>query len=553
MCGLFGVMSDRVSHGELDRLQVLGILSQIRGLDSTGIACISKPSFTSGKINVDMHKNTLDATGFFLSEGGQKILKKPTIPLAYIGHCRAATAGHVTVANAHPFIIDNKIVGTHNGTINELRPKHHEQDRRTDSLELYERISKKGLTEALADAGLGAAFALVWYNTTARHICMIRNKDRPLFLMRMTGSKTIYYASEKRMLEFIANGDPHEITHLETDILYSFDVEDPTKFSKVPIDYRKTISDRWQNSGSGARKSGRTFPTETYPGYTGFIRDTEHSDSPFLSGNGHGIPQIEGPKQEGSTTQKAEGQEEQSAKIVEGKIYVEPRPTEDEKKLLPSFLHRPTKLTRNATVTDAEEITEIVPQVPPGRFRIINKKRSDGSYSYKRIDKLPTIEDPLQGLPTALPATALYTADDVRFSSVDNGIVADFIYSKGSTKKRQYYPRFIKNSAGDVKMLFYRGPHGLFVPIDNQELRDIFNKGCAYSSVIPPMQDKVRWINGTQDYILDEYINMPYLKEYYNFVDEADVTAMSTRSNLIYFSLKRAAENNKRRSMELLV
>lgn len=553
MCGLFGAFGRQLSLKNVERLEVLGILSQIRGLDSTGLACIYKDSISSKTISIMMHKNTYDATGFFLSDEGRALFRKPTIPMAYIGHCRAATLGAVSVANAHPYVIDNKVIGTHNGTISAFRPKDVDAETRTDSLDLYERITRKGVLQALADAGWGAAFALVWYDRSTKRINMIRNKERPLFIMK-TKEDTFFYASEKRMLDFIANGDPVDVTHLEVDTLYSFNVEDPHDYTKEAIDYRHEISKRWSHSQGGLRnRRGRTFLQKgeaiSIPGEPVYTRvskktgETRSADEQFDRDLDEFFrtraPEIQGPEQESaaeSEQESSKGAPKSPAKSTALVPYEGGVQTDKPRRFFPSA-------SGSVPATHSSS---------SGRSSILNRQGGKSPPTFtKQSDRIPTVEEPIQGIPASLPKNARALATHAAFGGVKSGMVASYLFASDRTK-RTSYPRYIINTKGDIKVLFYRGPEGLLIPVDNQQLRSLIEAGCMYSAIIPPLSEQVYWINGTTSFILKEHMDSPYVQEFYGYHDKQELASFTTMSNLLYFDLDCAKESNQRRAKELV-
>ena len=190
MCGLFGGLSTFLSQNELEGVVSLGVVSSLRGVDSTGIACIK-----SNKVVVQ--KDLWSASEFFGLKSVRQAINHGTTSLV-IGHCRAATLGSITVENAQP-IENRNIVGVHNGTIPGLYDKDKDL---SDSNVLYKILSERGLEEALKVANKGA-YALVWYDAKQKTLNMIRNASRPLFTMTNTSNNSVLWASEKCMLEFV--------------------------------------------------------------------------------------------------------------------------------------------------------------------------------------------------------------------------------------------------------------------------------------------------------------------------------------------------------------
>lgn len=117
-CGLFGGAGPHLDKAAVDRIFQLGIVSQLRGIDSTGIlSCFRE----DGKIHFKIIKDVMHSTDFLNSRKirGHFEDKKPFV---IAGHCRAATVGAVNYDNAHPFGL-GKILGMKNGTVPSIRGK----------------------------------------------------------------------------------------------------------------------------------------------------------------------------------------------------------------------------------------------------------------------------------------------------------------------------------------------------------------------------------------------------------------------------------------------
>lgn len=192
ICGLFGAISTSLYNGELDNVVELGIVSQLRGKDSTGVAIGRK---NKGIIDVDVLKTVDNASNFFESSEVCRALYHDK-PFVVIGHCRAATKGLVNFDNAHPFEV-GPIVGVHNGTIPGIRGQ--EKDG-TDSEALYRIMKDEGL-QAAVDAARHGAYALVWTDSRDQSINFLRNTGRTLYLCEHNG--TLYWCSDAYMLRLI--------------------------------------------------------------------------------------------------------------------------------------------------------------------------------------------------------------------------------------------------------------------------------------------------------------------------------------------------------------
>src|SRR5215469_11761187 len=149
--------------------------------------------------------------------------------VAIIGHNRAKTIGDNLAENAHPFVEDKTFAMVHNGTLH-----NHKQigDTDVDSHALAivlkkamdEEDWKKGLEEALSK--VKGAYACVWYDQKRDQVCMVRNAERPLFLVK-AGSNTLF-GSEVGLLTWIAtrnNEKVDDIINTKVHTLYTFDMK----------------------------------------------------------------------------------------------------------------------------------------------------------------------------------------------------------------------------------------------------------------------------------------------------------------------------------------
>jgi predicted glutamine amidotransferase len=190
MCGIVGYIANRkhgFNHNEVKAFREMLYINKLRGEDSTGIY------YVNNKGDVQTHKEVGDSSSFLKSkewDASEKELFRNG--QAVIGHCRASTRGAKTDVNAHPFIVDNKIVLVHNGTYHGS----HTDLAKTD-------VDSHAIAHVLAEEEdiptalkrINAAYALVWYNTKTGMLHAIRNRHRPLwFAMMEDGS--MMFASE---------------------------------------------------------------------------------------------------------------------------------------------------------------------------------------------------------------------------------------------------------------------------------------------------------------------------------------------------------------------
>lgn len=151
---------------------------------------------------------------------------------AIIGHNRFATQGEVNRKNAHPFEFDT-LIGTHNGTLTTKYLLDDPLDFKVDSENLYHHIEKNGIRDAMRVCS--GAWSLVWWDKITENLCFLRNKERPMWVVRTEDQKTMFWASEAWMLEIalqradIKYGELHSTA---VDFLYEIHIDAAGTLSK---------------------------------------------------------------------------------------------------------------------------------------------------------------------------------------------------------------------------------------------------------------------------------------------------------------------------------
>lgn len=224
MCGLFGFSlklksSSTVARLAMAKLKVLGLYNQTRGKDSCGV-------FISGEVIKGIDKNR-----FFDEFIESIVLPHPKDNLVVIAHTRSSTRGANTGGNAHPYVINDDLIGAHNGTINnidelckkyDLNPKDYD----VDSQALYHMIDKVGyevLNEykgyaALTFTRLSEPNTLYIYHGASRTIKEgTIFEERPMYILE--ADEGIYYSSLEESLKAIRENENHPIYNMNYNVV----------------------------------------------------------------------------------------------------------------------------------------------------------------------------------------------------------------------------------------------------------------------------------------------------------------------------------------------
>lgn len=261
MCGLFGGASSILIASEIGTVLDLGLLSQFRGVNATGMAVLSK---NDGKLQYSVRKRP-EPAGFFLNtQDTHTWLEKQKDIVCISGHSRAATTGALSKTNAHPFHFKD-IIGVHNGQMGAFDDKTPEEDgyeKKSDSYKFYEMLAEEGPKAALEKAHLNSglcAYALIWFDLKELTMKCIRNKDRPLWFMPNSTETTHYWSSEWSMLNFIdkrtntAYKPPFQIAE---DTLYTWNIQsNKWKSEKYNIQRTRAIKGWTDNRSSRSADS----------------------------------------------------------------------------------------------------------------------------------------------------------------------------------------------------------------------------------------------------------------------------------------------------------
>lgn len=200
MCGIIGVASSAGWKDHTKRRDFLhnGLYADaLRGFHSTGLLAV--PANQNEEIII--HKKAMPAHDFLETRPVGKILTNVDKYHYVVGHNRHATKGSISSKMAHPFQYGD-ISLVHNGTLVTQGYLPDGLKFTSDSEAITNAINEQGSEETIKE--LDGAFALVWHDDSDHTLHMVRNEERPLSFAFVKDEDTMLFASEKRMLDWIA-------------------------------------------------------------------------------------------------------------------------------------------------------------------------------------------------------------------------------------------------------------------------------------------------------------------------------------------------------------
>lgn len=258
MCGLVGSInknSGGVFAKDMDNLEMLLHLDQLRGDDSTGIYAVGHRNSDVNIVKVATIPSLLFKTEQYRSFR-QWCISDASI---MIGHNRKATKGKVSSDNAHPFN-EGPITLVHNGTLfnhSSLSKKGDVDSHAVCHALAEEPDARKVLKE------VDGAFAFIWYDQAKQRLFVIRNNERPLAMMET--DRQILLASEPWMM-LSANKRTTtpdkiiDVTDVEPGHLYTFtNIGKLESKEKVELWTPKVYQGGWKQEDYDKRRMNAMF------------------------------------------------------------------------------------------------------------------------------------------------------------------------------------------------------------------------------------------------------------------------------------------------------
>lgn len=223
MCGIFGIVLNNQNGAmwkDMDAVENLMYFDALRGKDSTGVGVFDNEAgirLLKGAIDAQSFLGSLEWTSVrtqFINNGK-----------ALIGHNRKKTIGSIKDETAHPFLIDERYLFMHNGT---LFSHKHLANTEVDSEALGIHLVKcEGDTKALGHAleKVNGAYACAWIDKEKEKLFLLRNKERPLWMGKWEGGWAFCSEPGFMRLAFIRQGIKFEEAHeVLENTLVSFDL-----------------------------------------------------------------------------------------------------------------------------------------------------------------------------------------------------------------------------------------------------------------------------------------------------------------------------------------
>jgi hypothetical protein len=240
MCGLVAMFTEAkagFTSMEVKAFQEAFYINALRGEDASGLVVLDNYGETS-ILKTNTHAFP------FAKENDTKILFARALSngKALLGHNRKKTVGRDIEENAHPFVIEDRFVFMHNGTLtNHKEIGNHE----VDSESLAHLIAPLGEDVTKLEEALGkvrGAYACIWLDTKLETLYWVRNSERPLWKIKIPQG---YFLSSEPGIGLVPLGRNHiegkEVEACKIDTLYSFNLQTGGPVKEEGLSIKKAL------------------------------------------------------------------------------------------------------------------------------------------------------------------------------------------------------------------------------------------------------------------------------------------------------------------------
>lgn len=265
MCGLTGFITDSSkSYGAVGRGKYMKqtlVADTLRGFHATGVFYSLSGEAKEGDVTTGYAKACVTGGEFVLDE--DYALVEGLMPyLRYcVGHNRWATTGATDdVENAHPFL-EGDITLVHNGTLDGdggLKTSQTELDVDVDSHAICHNLAIHDAKDVIED--LDGAFCLIWHDKRNNSLNFVRNSDRPLWMYTDPSLDTVFFGSERKMMEWIL--DRNNIGRPAQGMWKMLPVGEVWTYigdTIIPVVEKVNLSDRYDWKGYGGGGGGYKY------------------------------------------------------------------------------------------------------------------------------------------------------------------------------------------------------------------------------------------------------------------------------------------------------
>lgn len=383
MCGLVGVFSKSMGGFNQEQqalFHTLLFIDALRGEDSTGAFLVhlngdmtlAKEASTSAVFQKSAEYRDLQNLAF--RQGA-----------AMIGHNRKATKGTIKDENAHPFVVDDKIVLVHNGGIWGEHKQH--ADVEVDSHAIAHLLKDHPDKPEEALAKFHGAYALIWYDVEKEQINLIRNKERPLWWMETENAWI--WSSEREQLVFAGMREGVKVKEnpvmLAEDTLVTYSL----KHRKLYLSTRKVEIDRSKLYEQGSTKSGghsAFYPIEGE--WEGALACGPRKDCAYDSGTGN--------ETDAASNDGGKLVDKDNEVVLDARLTIPAMLTMGQAWVQTSTFEANLAISTNKLITQGEFRREVVPSFPFGKpvlctaFEFVGDGNG-GWYLYAYPDEDPTV------------------------------------------------------------------------------------------------------------------------------------------------------------------